>query len=340
MKIAVDFRVKKNFSPSVKAFLEQLWFDLARLEPGHDFCFLRKEAPADGAHPGKIEDRLIKLTGFGWLGQKRLLKTLTEYRADAYIRFEEDGFSVITPAKKGFVKKDLQDPPVKIVFSQYRHLQLQQAPNTTTVVHSINPVMPDIVSSLSWAEAESIKTQYTGGRDFFFFNGDIDEHCQLMELLKAFSSFKKWQQSNMQLVIAGYPTSWTPLFEEKLSSYKYRHDVVLLKKLLPVETAKLLAASYAALYTAMEKTLPLSFIQAIQCGVAVIACDNPANRQLTGAACWIGNSHLQEDFAKAMILLYKDESRKIALVQKAKEEAKRFNRGQMLGEVWECIKQK
>jgi Glycosyl transferases group 1 len=339
MTIAVDFRVKKKFSPSVKAFLQQLWPDLARAEAGHDYFFLGNDIITGDSSSEKIASRAIKTTGFTWLDQKRLVNILAECRADKYIRFEEDGLLLVTPSAKGFAKKDLQYPPARIIFSSCQP-QLQEAAGSTTVAYNINPVMPGIVAALSWAETASIKTQYTAGRDFFLFTGDIDEHHQLIELLKSFSSFKKWQQSNMQLVIAGYPTLWTPLFEEKLSSYKYRHDTVLLKNLLPAEMAKLVAASYAMLCTATEKMLPLSLVQAIQSGVAVIARSNPANHQLTDAALWIDNNNVQEGFAKAMMLLYKDENHKGILVQKAKEEAKRFNRQQMLEEVWQRIKEK
>src|SRR5450755_4519234 len=81
------------------------------------------------------------------------------------------------------------------------------------VISTIKPACRTVITSLPWAETESIKTQYTGGRSFFLFIGNIGEQHHLVELLKAFSSFKKWQQSNMQLVIAGYTTAFTDRFE-------------------------------------------------------------------------------------------------------------------------------
>jgi glycosyltransferase involved in cell wall biosynthesis len=338
MKIVVDFRTKKNFSPSVNSFFEQLLVDLMALEPAYQYLFLRSNVKADA--PFKLFTQVIKSSGFKWLNQIKLLKLLNKYEADKYIVLREDGLLIMTPAKKVFVKKDVEKPPVKIVFSEYHKLRLQELNDSKSIIHVIKLVMQNIVSSLSWAETESIKTQYTGGRDFFLFTGDIDTRYQLVELLKAFSIFKKWQQSNMQLVIAGYVTLSTFLFEEKLSSYKYHQEVVVLKNLSVTEIARLTAAAYAMLCPATENNLPFALVQAIQSGIAVVASDNPVNRQLTNAVIWIDNDNLQDGFAKAMMLLYKDENQKQLLVQKAKEEAKQFNRQQMVEEIWQSIKQK
>ena len=63
------------------------------------------------------------------------------------------------------------------------------------------------------------------------------------------------------------------------------------------------------------------------------------NRQITGAAEWVHKNHTAEGFAKAMILLYKDEKHLQLLVQQTKEAASQFSRRQMLEDAWQCITQ-
>jgi glycosyltransferase involved in cell wall biosynthesis len=41
------------------------------------------------------------------------------------------------------------------------------------------------------------------GNEYFIYSGEIGTHKNLLNLLKAFSAFKKRQKSNMQLLIAG-----------------------------------------------------------------------------------------------------------------------------------------
>lgn len=334
MKIVADFRAKENFSPTIYTFFEELWLDLAIAEPSCDYLFLVNEEMQIDTTPKNISFAVIKTGAIRLLNKKRLLRTLNDYHADKYITLEEDGYCIMQPAAKEFTRKDLLQPSARVFFLENKKVREGYSGDT----HFIKPVSKNAVASVSWAEAESIKTRYTGGRDFFLFCGDIDERHRLVELLKAFSLFKKWQQSNMQLVIAGYPVLQPARFEEQLSSYKYRHDVVLLKNVSPNEIAPLTAAAYAVVYPVEQNILPLALVQAIRSGVAIIASDIPANRQLTDTAIWIDNNHLQEGFANAMMLLYKDESQKQQLVEKIKEQAKSFVRQKMLGEVWQSIK--
>jgi glycosyltransferase involved in cell wall biosynthesis len=329
MKTIIDFRVDEKFSPSVSAFLEQLWMELATMQPERPFVFLTEEG-APGEFPPPVTVKTIRKSSFGWLDRKRLLTLLEEENAALYIGFSRGVINVFALRGPVSYKKDLQQTPLRIVFSGAELLQLPaQAAGT---VQYIKPALPGIITaaSLSWTDTESIRTQYTGGREYFLFTGDIDAPHRLIELLKAFSLFKKRQQSNMQLVIAGEVTEWTDVFEEKLATYKYRSDVVVVKDPAWSDTVRFAAAAYAVVYPSVSDVLPLAVLMALQAEVPAIASDIPAVRELTSAAEWADNSRLEESFAQAMMLLYKDENHKQQLVQKAKEHASHFSREQML----------
>lgn len=335
MKTVIDFRLEEKFSPSVGAFLEQLWIDLATALPERSFVFLTDQSVAD-SYPPPITVKTVKKSSFGWLDKKRLLTLLEEENAGGYINFT-GGITNIFPLQgPAFYKRNLQQTPVRIVFSGAE--ALQQPAQPAGQLQYVKPALPGVISAsaLSWTETESIRTQHTGGREYFLFTGDIDGPHRLIELLKAFSLFKKRQQSNMQLVIAGYATEWTDVFEEKLVSYKYRADVALLREPGWEETVRLAAAAYAMVYPSVSDVLPLAPLLALQAGVPVIASDIPAVRGLTSAAEWVDNSRLEEGFSQAMMLLYKDEAHKQQLVRKAAQ-AESFNRSLMLEAVSKIV---
>jgi glycosyltransferase involved in cell wall biosynthesis len=337
MKPVVDFRVDEKFSPALSAFLEQLWVELARTWPGQPFIFLTEEAVGAGQYPPNIVIEAVKKSSFGWLDQKRLLNLLAERQADAYIGFGQAAMNIMLPSGSLFSKKDLQQPSQRIVFSDYGRLQLAPLAGSAPT-RFLRPALPGILSPLSWTEAESIRTQYTGGREYFLYYGDIDEEHRLIELLKAFSSFKKRQQSNMQLVIAGYTTAGTDAFDEKLASYKYRADVVVLKDLSYAETLRLAAACYAVVGLSEGNALCPAVLMAVQGGAALIASDTPVNRELAGgAAAWADNARLEETLGQSMMLLYKDEDSKQVLVQKAKELSSAHDHGEMLAALAQMI---
>lgn len=336
MKIVINFRITYNSDQALRMFTGDFWEEMALLKPNHEFIFITANDKAPVRPAKNVHIQKLKMTGIKWFDKKKLNKVLANQQADRFINIAETGFSIrhFYPEKER--KKNAVQPEQQVIFLSNAEAQpgikKTPAPNITVV----KPAFGIVVNSLSWTEAESIKTQYAGGRSFFLFIGTISEQHQLVELLKAFSLFKKWQQSNMQLVIAGYTTAYTQVLEEKLLTYKYKADVAILKNAASTEIAKLLAACYAVLYPVTENIFPLSLLWAVQSNKAVIASDTYSNRQITEAAEWVDKNNTAGGFAKAMILLYKDEKHQQLLVQQTIESAKQFNRRQMLTEVWQC----
>jgi glycosyltransferase involved in cell wall biosynthesis len=337
MKTVIDFRITYNSEKALSRFTCEFWYDMALLKPNHEFIFITDDKKTPGLPGNNIFIRNVKRTGIKWLDRKQLNKTLITWQADRFVTMQDMGFSIHHFSRVKKIKKDDGLVDQLLLFVDNAEEQPKKKGLPGPVITVIKPACRTIVTELSWAEAESIKTQYTGGRSFFLFTGDIAEQHQLVELLKAFSIFKKWQQSNMQLVIAGYTSGWTQTFEEKLLNYKYRADVVLLKDADGSEMAKLIAACYAVVYPVAGNVFPFALILGVQSNKAVIASDNYINRQITNAAEWVNKNNTAEGFGKAMILLYKDEKHQQLLVQQTIELATDLNRQQMLAEVWQCL---
>jgi glycosyltransferase involved in cell wall biosynthesis len=333
MKIIIDYRNTFKNQTALRTFTDEFWRDFTSLHPAHVFVLLttgKKELPETGQN---LEWRRLRKLPLQWLDNARRTRMVLAMGADRMITLHGNTFAF------------------DIYFADKQHKKLPALPNKQLQFTAgagasthpqpvyIRPAQQKIITELSWAEAESTKTQYTGGRSFFLFTGDIGAQHQLIELLKAFSVFKKWQQSNMQLVITGSYTDWTDTLEEKLQTYKYRQDVVLLKNKNTDVTARLVAACYAMLYPVSTAVFPLALLWAVQSHKAVIATGNDTNRRLTSAALWVEENQTAEGFSKAMILLYRDESQLQLLVQQAKQEAAVFDRQQMLAAVWQHIEQ-
>ncbi len=333
MKIIIDYRNTYKSQTTLRTFTDEFWRDITSQHPAHEFVFLVSGKTALLEAGENIGLRRLRKLPLQWLDHARRKKVVVNMGADR----------LVTPHEKTFAFD------IYCIEKQHKTLpgmpgkQLLFTGNIAASAHAqqvfIAPAQQQIITGQSWTEAESVKTQYTGGRSFFLFTGDISEDHQLIELLKAFSIFKKWQQSNMQLVLAGSYTAWTDTLEEKLQTYKYREDVVLLKNNNPNITAQLVAACYAMLYPAGAPVFPLALLWAVQSHKAVIATGNATNRQLTSAALWVDEHQTAEGFSKAMILLYKDESQLQLLVQQAKQEAAVFDRQQMLAAAWQHIEQ-
>ena len=81
----------------------------------------------------------------------------------------------------------------------------------------------EIFHPVSEEEKTATKNKYTDGKEYFMYAGAIHPRKNLMNLLKAFSVFKKRQQTNMKLVLAGR-LAW------KYESFRKRFKILQIQK--------------------------------------------------------------------------------------------------------------
>lgn len=190
---------------------------------------------------------------------------------------------------------------------------------------------------LSWQYKEEVKAGFADGREYFLFTGGIHPRKNLMNLLKAFSLFKKWQHSNMKLLVAGRLAWQYDAILEKLKSYKYRDDVVLLGYLPDEQLAKITASAYALVYPSFFEGFGLPIIESMQCGVPVITSNTSSMPEIGGDAALYADPSNPDSIAKQMLILYKDESKRALLAEAGKIQAAKFSWDKAAGQVWQNI---
>jgi glycosyltransferase involved in cell wall biosynthesis len=191
---------------------------------------------------------------------------------------------------------------------------------------------------LSFEEKERTKQKYTEGKEYFLYAGDIDPDKNLINLLKAFSFFKKRQKSNMQLVIISNKLSGSE-FQDSLKTYKYREEVKLLHNLPFKEQTKIMASAYAFVSPSLQENFPDKIIAAMQCEVPAIA--NNMNMEVITEIC--GNSVLYtnannfEEIADKMMLLFKDENKRNEFIAKGRKQALQYSADKTADLLWQSI---
>lgn len=178
---------------------------------------------------------------------------------------------------------------------------------------------------LEWEEKQAVKDGYADGREYFLFVGGIHPRKNLMTLLKAFSHFKKWQHSNMKLLVAGRMAWQYEDLLEKLKTYKYREDVLLLGYLPETQLQRVTAAAYALVYPSWFEGFGLPILEAMQAGVPVICSNTSSMPEVAGDAAILTDPSNYEAMGKEMIALYRNESIRNAFVEKGLQRAKAFS---------------
>jgi glycosyltransferase involved in cell wall biosynthesis len=198
----------------------------------------------------------------------------------------------------------------------------------------IYPVIDDIFKPIDWEEKEFIKEKYAEGKAYFLFNGDINQRSNLINLLKAFSFFKKRQKSNMLLLIAGNADEGS---KKALKTYKLRNEIKLLEHLAKEDLAKITAAAYALVYPVLYADLALPALQAMQCAVPVITADEAGLSSICGKAALYANPGDHEDIAEKMMLVFKDENKANELIKAGNELLQQYEPGKTADLLMQCI---
>jgi glycosyltransferase involved in cell wall biosynthesis len=184
---------------------------------------------------------------------------------------------------------------------------------------------------------EAVKEKYTQGKEYFLYVGSIHPRKNLMNLLKAFSVFKKKMKSNMRLVIAGRLAWKFDEFTEGLKTYKYRNEVHLLGYLPQNELVQLTASAYALVYPSLFEGFGVPPLEAMNCEVPVITSPVSSIPEICGEAVLYADPNLFEDIADKMMLLYKDEQLRSDLIAKGKIQAQKYSWDKTAALLWNCI---
>lgn len=371
MRIAVNTRfLLKDYLEGYGHFLQEIFSRLVKDHPGHEFIFLFDRPYDEKFVFGKNVTPVVvtpaarhPLLWKYWYDFK-IPAVLKKYKADVF--FSPDGFcSLRTRVPQCLVIHDLAflHFPMGISNQQLRYYKrntpdfIRKAKKLITVsafskadIISHYPLAADKISIIhngirnifqprSFDERDAIKKKYTDGREFFLCTGSLHPRKNGMNLLKAFSRFKKRQQSSMKLVFAGRLAWKYESLIESLKTYKYRDDVILTGYLPEEELAALTAAAYTLVYPSLYEGYGLPVAEAMQSGVAVITSANSAMQEIAGDAALYADPHDIDAIAEQMKRIYKDETLRNELIIRGLERSRNYNWDLAAAQYWKAIEE-
>lgn len=236
---------------------------------------------------------------------------------------------------KKFTPRFLAKAKNIVTVSQFhRSLIINKFKANTNKIDTIPPGINEIFGPVSFEERELIKEKYAEGREYFFCRGSTGPNSNLINLLKAFSFFKKRQKSNMMLLIAGKTNEQ---FKQELKTFKFRNEVNLLEDLSNEETAKLTAAAYAMVHPVFYDAFATATLGAMQCKVPVLCSNTDTLTEFFDDAALYFNPEDFKDIAEKMMLVFKDEDMAKKLVKAGEIQCRRYHWDKTAGLLWQSI---
>ncbi|MDO6434309.1 glycosyltransferase [Flavitalea sp. BT771] len=190
-------------------------------------------------------------------------------------------------------------------------------------VHAVPPAPDEGVAPLSMEAREAVKGRVSEGKEYFYTDIAGAPLSGVINLLKAFSLFKKRQLSNMKLVLAG---EGDPGLAGKLDSYKYRQDVCL----VPAVERDILGAAYGAISLERRGSLSIDVLNAWKVRVPVIT--SAAREAVLRVPA--GDPAALADGLKS---LYKDETFRNGLIEKAAPGVADLSLRRSVATIWDAI---
>ncbi len=369
MRIAVNTRfLLTGYLEGYGYFISETFSYLVKRYPDHEFIFIF-DRPFDDrfvfssnvipivARPPARHPLLWKY----WYDVK-ISAILKKYKADVFV--SADGFcSLTTKVPQCLVVHDLAflhySSQIKkshlLYFKRYVPKFLQKAKSIATVsqfsksdisnnckidadkIDVVYSAAKNIFTPVSTDTAIQTKEKYTSGAEYFLYVGAIHPRKNLINLLKAFSVFKKRQKSNFKLVLAGRLAWKYDSFLDDLKKYKYRHDVILLGYLEEKELVKVVASAYALVYPSFFEGFGVPVLEAMKCNVPVITSSHSAMQEIAKDAALYIDAKNFKDIAEKMMLLYKDENLIRELVEKGKIISSEYSWQKTAELLWQSI---
>lgn len=369
MRIAVNTRFLLNdYLEGYGYFIQETFRLITKDHPEHEFIFIF-DRPADKrflfeknvqhviAGPPARHPLLWKF----WYDVK-IPSVLRKYKADVFVSC--DGFcSLTTKVPQCMVIHDLSflhfpsfNKKSQILFyKKYTAKFLNKARSIATVsefskhdilsqykteaskIDVVYSAAKKIFHPLSEEEKRETKNKYTEGTEYFVYAGAIHPRKNLVNLLKAFSVFKKKQQSNLKLVLAGRLAWQYESFLENINTYKYRNDIIMTGYIEEKELANVMGSAYALVYPSLLEGFGVPVLEAIQCEVPVITSSNSSMQEIASDSALYANPKDYHEIAGKMILLYKDENIRKELIQKGKEIVLQYSWDKTATLLWQTI---
>lgn len=368
MIVAVNTRLLLDELEGYGYFIRELFKILTKQYPEHQFFFLfdrpfnEQYIFSSNVHALVISPpaRLPVLWKY-WFDVKIPL-VLKKLKADVFVSL--DGYCSLTTKKPqclvihdlGFLHYPEAYKKKHVRFlKKYTPKFLKKANSIVTVSqfskndiikhYSIDAAKIDVVYNgvkesfhpLSFDEKDAVKEKYTGGCEYFIYTGAIHPRKNLINLLKAFSIFKKRLQSNMKLVIAGRLAWKNDEFLKLVSTYKYKNDVIITGYLPEQELACLLGAAYALVYPSLFEGFGVPVAEAMKCEVPVLTSEKTSMQEIAGDAALYFNPNDYSIIAEKLMLIYKDENLRRQLIEKGKMTVKKYDWKKSAELFWQSI---
>lgn len=369
MRIAINTRfLIKNKLEGIGLFTHEIARRLVSDHPEHEFIFFFDRAFDAGFIYGKNVVPVVLSPParhpflFVWWFEVAVVRALKKYKADVFL--SPDNFlSLRAQLGTVLVTHDLAHVhfPKQLSFFHRKYYEYfapkfnRKAAQIVAVSHFTKSdivrqyrVPPEkitvsfngcreIFKPLSESEKQAIREKRTGGKPYFLYVGAVHPRKNVHRLIAAFDLFKGQTNSSLQLLIVGR-FAWKK--GDVLAAWRaagHRQDIHFLGYVQDEELANLTGAAFASTYVSLFEGFGVPVLEAMNCETPVITSNVSSLPEVAGDAALLVSPESVEEIAEAMRQIWEDRHLYHTLVDKGREQRKKFSWSKAAEVVYQAI---
>jgi glycosyltransferase involved in cell wall biosynthesis len=242
--------------------------------------------------------------------------------------------------KNLFISKSLRQAQKVITFSGFEKEQI-------TKKYKTDPAKIEVIyfgvnnnnEPIDFGKREKVKEEYADGNEFFLHAENINEEKNLMNLLKAFSAFKKRQRSKMQLLFIEKSGTNATKFKNSLRSYKFRNEIKIWEDLPQKKISEINSSAYAVIDPEIYSVNFKPILASMNTNIPLLLSAKGGTKEICEDGAIYFNAESYKDIAEKMMLIFKDETLRSAMINKAAVQIKKFNWEKSSFALWAAIQE-
>lgn len=294
-----------HFQISTKSLLVLSYWFSAKLPQLLKKYEIEKVVSLSGMPVNTLIPQLLIIGDIGFFksGKKSFIQKIVSKKLQKQLP-ENFGFITYSKVVKQTLISDLNLPEEKVICLPYS--------------------VPQVFHPREWHDKLYLKSKHAENKEYFIgFLGEEELNLFTL-LLKSFSEFKKWQNSNMKLLILPKEEGFSGKIKNKLSTYKYREDVRLVEDAEKWEVAEMVACAYALIHFPVSDFDLLAITMAMVSAVPSICTYTQSSAEYIAKGGVLIEEKESKEIGQQLIKIYKDEQGRTKMADEAEENSVQY----------------
>ena len=188
-------------------------------------------------------------------------------------------------------------------------------------------------------QIQETRNKYNNGKPYYLYVGALNPRKNLVNLFKAFDLVCDKKGNEHKLIVVGNKMYWTKEIEQTYNNMVFKEDVIFLGHLDTANLNQIYGAALALTYVPYFEGFGIPIVEAFRSHCPVITSNVSSMPEVAGDAALLVNPFEADDIARAMVQIADSDKLRHRLIEKGKQQLKRFNWDSSAQKLWKHLLQ-